>query len=182
MKVKVISDVTKSFCNVVGKIIEPHGLDKAILNSNVGIIEEISKSSHLNPLDKAAIINNYKQIIKEYKNCEEVIDKAKALGIDFESLIELQNLGLLQCNFEKEFIFTGRKYLVYGNRVIEVYGTQKSKKKIKVGNVLLTKNGQTLYEIVDPIYKEFDNNILEFIVDKLIKRKCEIIINNKRID
>ena len=281
MKVKVISDVTKSFCNVVGKIIEPHGLDKAILNSNVGIIEEISKSSHLNPLDKAAIINNYKQIIKEYKNCEEVIEKAKAflslkadpkkvdedwftfffdkvklisnenvqemwakilagevnqpgkfskslihslsviddsqarvfcnisrycmheknsenihpiifiasnvdtykaLGIDFESLIELQNLGLLQCNFEKEFIFTGRKYLVYGNRVIEVYGTQKSKKKIKVGNVLLTKNGQTLYEIVEPIYKEFDNNILEFIVDKLIKRKCEIIINNKRID
>lgn len=280
-KIKVISDVVKNFCNVIGKIIEPHGLDKAILNGNESIIEEISKNSQLDPLYRAAIINNYKQIIREYKNCEEVIDKAKsflsleaepekvdddwftfffdkvklisnenvqemwakilagevnqpgkfskslihslsvidnsqakvfcnisrycmheknsenihpiifiasnvdtykALGIDFESLVELENLGLLQCNFEKEFIFTGRKYLVYGNRVIEIYGTQKSKKKIKVGNVLFTRNGLALYEIVDPIYKEFDNNILEFIVDKLIKRKCEIIINNKRID
>lgn len=280
-EMKVISDITKSFCNIVGKIIEPHGLDKAVLNGNESIIEEISKNPHLNPLERAAIINNYKQIIKEYKNCKEVIDKAKsflllkaepekvngdwfvfffdkvklisdeniqemwakilagevnqpgkfskslihtlsviddsqarvfcnisrycmreknsenihpiifiatnvdtykALGIDFESLVELENLGLLQCNFEKEFIFSERKYLVYRNRVIEIYGTQKSKNKIKVGNVLFTKNGQALYKIVDPIYKEFDNNILEFIVDKLIKRKCEIIINNKRIE
>ena len=70
----------------------------------------------------------------------------------------------------------------FRNSCFLLNGKQKTKKKIKVGNVLLTKNGQTLYEIVEPIYKEFDNNILEFIVDKLIKRKCEIIINNKRID
>ena len=140
---------------------------------------------------QAKVFCNISRYCMHEKNSENIhpiifiasnVDTYKALGIDFESLVELENLGLLQCNFEKEFIFTGRKYLVYGNRVIEIYGTQKSKKKIKVGNVLFTRNGLALYEIVDPIYKEFDNNILEFIVDKLIKRKCEIIINNKRID
>lgn len=128
--------------------------------------------------------------IPEYKNEESVhpilfiasnVKSYEKSGINFDGLVELEQLGLIQCDFKDEFIFKKKKILRYGNKVIEIYGNPQNQDKINVGNVRFTRNGQVLYRIVDDAYKGYNNHILEFMIERLKHRNCKIIINEKNV-
>ena len=98
-----------------------------------------------------------------------------------EGLMELESLGLIHCNFEKEFQFDRKKALTYGNRVVEVYGDKDNGDAILAGNVIFTKEGMMYYKIIGEEYKMYQPEILEFIVLKLWNRNCEVYINGRHI-
>lgn len=98
-----------------------------------------------------------------------------------EGLMELESLGLIHCNFEKEFQFDKKKVLTYGNRVIEIYGDKDNGDAILAGNVIFTKEGMMYYKIIGDEYKMYQSEILEFIVLKLWRRNCDVYINGRHI-
>lgn len=102
-------------------------------------------------------------------------------GITPEKLIELQRLGLIDCDFNSEFIFEKKKVFRYGNKVITVYGDEENEKKIQAGNVKFTNDGQLLYRIIDSDFKQYRSDILEYTVTKLKSRNCRVIINDQEV-
>lgn len=102
-------------------------------------------------------------------------------GITAKNLFTLQNLGLIQCDFNNEFVFEKKGVFRTGNKIVEVYGDADNEGKIRAGNVVLTANGQALYKIVGNEYKGYKENILNFIVQKLKSRNCRIYINKKEV-
>lgn len=95
-------------------------------------------------------------------------------------LLELQNLGLVQCDFKSEFVFLRKKTLRYGNHLIEVYGDPNNKDKIKAGNVRFTNDGLALFDIVSDAYKEYRHEILDFTITKFQKNNC-IVYKDKKL-
>ncbi|MDE5830675.1 MAG: DUF2806 domain-containing protein [Clostridia bacterium] len=93
------------------------------------------------------------------------------------SLKEMERLGLIECNFENEYVFLNKKVFTIGNKIINVYGNPENDNKIKVGNVTFTNDGKILYSIIDDQYKRYSPEILDFIIIKLIKRGCKVTIN-----
>ncbi len=91
----------------------------------------------------------------------------------------LERLGLIECDFDKEYIFTGKKIFSSGNRVITVYGDPENNKKIKAGNVKFTYDGATLYSLIDSNYKKYRTDIFNFTISKFKKRNCNVILNDK---
>ena len=96
-------------------------------------------------------------------------------------LKDLERLGLIECEFEKEHIFEKKKILATGNKVLTIYGDPKYDNKIKAGNVNFTYDGQRLYSIIDHNYKKYRSDILEFIIAKLKIRNCTVIVNESKI-
>lgn len=105
----------------------------------------------------------------------------KSSGITPDYLKELERLGLLDCDFSSEFIFLKKKMFRTGNRSITVYGDPNNEQKIKAGNVIFTKDGQSLYSVIDDSYKEYRSDILDFTVSKFKSRNCRVIINDREI-
>lgn len=97
------------------------------------------------------------------------------------NLKELERLGLIECNFDNEYIFENKKHFISGNHLITVYGDPENENKIKAGNVTFTYDGKKLYDIIDPDYKKYRSDILNFTVKKFIKRNCMVKINDKII-
>ena len=97
--------------------------------------------------------------------------------------MELESMGLIHCNFEekKEFQFDKKKVLTYGNRVIEIYGDEENGGAILAGNVIFTREGMMYYKIIGDEYKMYQPEILEFVVQKLWRRNCEVYINGRHI-
>lgn len=102
-------------------------------------------------------------------------------NINPDVLKELERLGLIECNFEKEYIFKTRKKLVAGNKLLTISGDPKNYKKIKAGNVKFTYDGAKLYYLMDQSYKEYNRDIFEFTIARFKSRNCTIIINDKEI-
>ena len=101
--------------------------------------------------------------------------------IDSSGLVELEQLGLIHCDFKDEFVFLNKKVLRYGNKVIELYGDPNNENKISAGNVRFTQNGLTLFGIVGSSFKRYRADILDFTISKLQHRNCRVIVNNKLI-
>lgn len=101
--------------------------------------------------------------------------------IDSSGLVELEQLGLIHCDFKDEFVFLNKKILRYGNKVIEIYGDPNNENKINAGNVRFTQNGLTLFGIVESSFKRYRADILDFTISKLQHRNCRVIVNNKLI-
>ena len=49
-------------------MVSPKNMKPAILEANKSIIEEIANRQDINPIERAAIVSNYRKIVKEYKN------------------------------------------------------------------------------------------------------------------
>ena len=124
----------------------------------------------------------------DYKN-EEIIhpfifiatnvDTYNKSKINSSGLVELEQLGLIQCDFKDEFVFLNKKILRYGNKVIEIYGDPNNENKINAGNVRFTQNGLTLFGIVGNQFKKYRADFLDFTISKLQHRNCRIIVNNQ---
>lgn len=52
----------------LGWMVSPKNIKPAIIEANKSIIEEISNRQDINPIERSAIVSNYKKIVKEYKN------------------------------------------------------------------------------------------------------------------
>lgn len=96
-------------------------------------------------------------------------------------LLELQRLGLIQCDFNNEFVFINKVYFKYGNNRIKVVGDKNNKDKILAGNVIFTRDGSDLYKIVGDEFKEYRTDILDFTVEKFLNRNCEVYKNDQKL-
>lgn len=96
-------------------------------------------------------------------------------------LMDLEKLGLIQCDFKDEFIFPKKKVLRYGNKVIEIHGDPQNDDKIYAGNVRFTYDGQMLFRIVGEDYKRYREQILNFTIAKLQRRNCTVYVNNQKV-
>ena len=98
-------------------------------------------------------------------------------GIKFQDLKRLERLGLIIYSNE-EFVFKERKTLLYGNNEIKVYGDVSNQNKILAGNVVFTIDGEYLYNLISYDRIAPDPQVLEYVIDKLLSRRCRIICNN----
>lgn len=90
-------------------------------------------------------------------------------------------MGLIECDFENEYIFENKKILASGNKVLTIYGDPENNKKIKAGNVNFTYDGKKLYSLIDQNYKKYRSDVLDFIITKFKNRNCNILLNDKEI-
>lgn len=69
---KPVAGVVNNFIDKIsvalGWIVTPKNIKPAIIEANKSIIEEISNRQDINPVERAAIVSNFKRIVKEYKN------------------------------------------------------------------------------------------------------------------
>lgn len=98
-----------------------------------------------------------------------------------EALRELERLGLVECDFEHEYIFKKKKMFKTGNNIITVCGDPDNDNKIKAGNVNFTRDGKLLYSIIDDKFKRYRSDILDFTIEKFKLRNCSIAINDRKI-
>jgi len=105
----------------------------------------------------------------------------KNSNIDHKKLRELERLGLIDCEFLEEYALFGKIDFVYGNHLITVLGDPDNNAKIKVGNVVLTKDGEALYSIISDEVSKFKKGILEFTISRLRTRNCQVFIDEKKI-
>lgn len=101
-------------------------------------------------------------------------------GISYEKLKDMENMGLIRCSFEREYIFKNKQYVSYGNKYIEIRGNEDNENKIMVGNVCLTENGESLYEIVGEEFKSYSSQILNFTISELERRGCHVYVNEQK--
>lgn len=276
---KNASDAVKSFHEIIQSILQPKGIDLAIIEGHKKIIETYIGRSDVDEFSKIAFLSGYKKAIKEFKNCVSVtnialpfvsddakpqdveedwftffFDKVRLvsdeglqnmwgqilagevnkpgkyqrsllhtlsimsasqaelfcalakfcmyehkgdsvhplifmsanaqvyekLNITSSGLLDLEYLGLIQCDFKDEFVFLKKKVLRYGNNIIEIYGDPQNDEKIYAGNVRFTYNGRTLFEIVDSSYKRYRSELLDFAITKFQRRHCKIILQGYR--
>ena len=65
---EIVNNFVNKISNALGWIVTPKNVNSSIIEANKSIIEEISKRKDINPIERGAIVSNYKKIIKQYKN------------------------------------------------------------------------------------------------------------------
>lgn len=109
------------------------------------------------------------------------VDAYENSRITHKKLRELERLGLIDCNFKDEYVFTKKKVLASGNHVITIYGDPKNRNKIKAGNVIFTEDGMALYSIVSDTLVKYRPDIMDFTVSKFKARNCTVWINGEEV-
>ena len=64
----VVNNFVEKISSALGWLVTPKNIKPAIIEANKSIIEEISNRQDINPIERAAIVSNYKKIVKEYEN------------------------------------------------------------------------------------------------------------------
>lgn len=64
----VVNHFIDKISNALEWMVTPKDINPAIIEANKSIIEEISNRQDINPIERAAIVSNYKKIVKQYKN------------------------------------------------------------------------------------------------------------------
>lgn len=64
----VVNNFVDKISGALGWMVTPKNIKPSIIEANKSIIEEISNRQDINPIERAAIVSNYKKIVKEYKN------------------------------------------------------------------------------------------------------------------
>lgn len=101
------------------------------------------------------------------------VDEYETHRITRLKLNKLASLGLIELNFEKEFVFkTKTVRLIYNNKVIELHANDKA----KIGNVTFTYDGFLLYDMTEKIY---NNRILDMNIEIWKRRGYKVSINSK---
>lgn len=101
------------------------------------------------------------------------------LKIYTHELLNLENLGLIQCDFKDEFVFHKKKLLRCGNHLLEIHGDPQNADKINAGNVRFTLDGRMLFDIVDDSCKRYRAEILDFVISKFQRRNCRVLLDGK---
>lgn len=98
------AEVANNFINKISSALEwfvtPKGIKPYIMEANKSIIGEIAERKDINPIERAAIVNYYKKIVKEYKNQIDIVQLAvHHLKPDFD--VEGVNDDWISFFFEK---------------------------------------------------------------------------------
>lgn len=93
-------------------------------------------------------------------------------GIKNELLENLENLGLIICDYESGYYFSKKKKFFYEDKYIEVIADS----KIKAGNVKLTNIGQALMNFINV---EHSDTILKYTLEKWVENGYIIQVNNE---
>ena len=64
----VVNNFADKISGALGWMVTPKNIKPSIIEANKSIIEEISNRQDINPVERAAIVSNYRKIVKEYKN------------------------------------------------------------------------------------------------------------------
>lgn len=64
----VINNFVDKISSALGWMVIPKNIKPTIIEANKSIIDEIAHREDVNPIERAAIVSNYKKIVKEYKN------------------------------------------------------------------------------------------------------------------
>ena len=100
-----------------------------------------------------------------------------------KKLKELERLGLIECDFNTEYVFKDgyhditKKRFISGSHIMTVWGDPQDGGKIRAGNIQFTKDGRALYDIIDSNYRKYRNDIFEFTARKFAKRNCRVEID-----
>lgn len=142
---------------------------RLLLNLSLMSSEDANKFLNLSRfcfLDKFVDMAHPIIYIKEFSG-----DYAKS-KITTDMLKELEQFDLIETNYETGFSFKKKKVLTYQDYVIELYA-----RRIPVGNVKLTADGQKLFKIIK---KQNNNQILDYTIEKLQYKKCNVNITHWR--
>ena len=180
-KVKLVSDTEMQ--QVWGKIlsgeIESPGKFQRSLLHKISIMNSTNASDFCNLIRFSFYEHKNYEIMHPLIYISSNIKSYASSNLTREKLLELESLGLIHCDFNKEYIFEKKKHLVIGNKKITIYGDENNCDKIKVGNVVFTKDGQALCSIVGNEYKRYRADILEYTISKLKKRNCSVFVNGE---
>lgn len=73
---KVVNNFVNKISSALQWMVTPKDIQPAIIEANKSIIEEIAHREDINPIERAAIVSNYKKIVNEYKNEVDVMQMA----------------------------------------------------------------------------------------------------------
>ena len=180
-KVKMVSeDSMQSVWGelLAGEINNPGRFQRSLMHK-LSIMNSTMANDFCNVLRFSMFDYQYEDIMQPFIFVARNIEDYAASGITRDKLLDLESLGLVRCDFDKEFIFNERKHLRTGNKKITICGDPSNDNKIKVGNVNLTKDGQALATIVSRDVTHYRADILNYTVAKLIQRNCQVYINGK---
>lgn len=90
--------------------------------------------------------------------------------ITTETLKELENLFLIEMNYESGFVFKNKIYLMYTNHYIDLISNETSN-NIPSGNVRFTSDGQALFKMIE---KQNSNTVFDYTIQKLLNRNCTV--------
>lgn len=99
-------------------------------------------------------------------------------GITWDRLKDLEYLGLISCDSDPGYALTSPRRFRTGNIIVNVKGNPDSRNLIYVGNVMFTRNGRKLYDLVDVEYKQYRNDIFAFIENELFNHNCVVESTN----
>lgn len=71
--VGIVNNFIDKISDALGWIVTPKNIKPYILEANKSIIEEIASREDINPIERAAIVNNYKKVVTEYKNQIDIV-------------------------------------------------------------------------------------------------------------
>ena len=69
----IVNNFIDKISNAIGWVVTPKNIKPFLLEANKSIINEIANREDINPLERAAIINNYRKIVKEFKNQTDIV-------------------------------------------------------------------------------------------------------------
>ena len=97
--------------------------------------------------------------------------------ITIEQTKEMERLGLVECDFHREYVFDKKKVFRTGNHRIEIYGNSVNQNRIKAGNAVFTQDGQRLYSIIPEENKRYNADITNFLIGKFMTRGYRVVVN-----
>lgn len=74
--VKNSTEASKNVAEIVQMILQPRGIDAAILEGHKKIIEDVTTSDQYSLAEKEFFLANYKKQIKQYRNCKSIAEMA----------------------------------------------------------------------------------------------------------
>lgn len=87
----VVNNFIDKISNALEWMVTPKNIKPAMIEANKSIIEEISNRQDINPIERAAIVSNYKKIVKQYNNQVDIMRVAVEHLNSNAKPIEVQN-------------------------------------------------------------------------------------------
>lgn len=153
------------------EINKPNSISKRLLH-NLFLMSKKDAESFLN-FSRFCFFDRYNNLVHPVifiRNHQEIYSQ---YAITTENLKELENLFLIELNYDSGFAFKNKIFLMYSNHYIDLYSNNK-KNKIPAGNVRLTADGQALFKMIE---KRNSSKIFDLTVQKWRNRDCSVHIN-----
>lgn len=168
---KINSDDLKS---VWGKILaeevnKPNCVSRRLLH-NLFLMNK-NDASNFVTLSRFCFYDWKKNIVHPIVFIKGFQDTYSKYGLTTQALNEMENLFLIELNYDSGFAFKNKIYLRYANHLITLRPNE-SNDKIPIGNVRLTSDGQALFNMIE---KHNNDIILDFTLQEL-RNVCNVYI------